>query len=467
MTPPPRRLREDCLAIQAAALEAVRPESLVPRRLTRSGGRLLLDGGDFDPPLDLEAAGRIVVVGGGKAAGGMAAAVARLLAGLPVSGLVSVPAGCTAPAGGIEVRATRPAGVNLPTRESVAATREMTGLLGRLGPADVALVLVSGGGSALVALPAPGVSLAEKIAVTEFLAQAGVGIRELNLVRQAASAVKAGGLARACGAGRLLVLVLSDVSGDPLGSIASGPCMPLESRADEPLAILERSGAVAAGVAPGLVRLLEEQRGREAAGSAAAGTTGASPSWVTPRGCRVEHVVIGSNATAVAAAAARARDLGYDAVARESRASESAEAVGRRLVAEGLALVAQSATGGRPRSVIEGGEATVIVPPGHGLGGRNQQTVLAAITAVRAPADWPAGLLVASIGTDGEDGPTDAAGGIADAAVVARIVTAGLDARAALGRCDAHPVLEAGGGLVRTGPTGTNVADLRLLLAEA
>ncbi len=108
----------------------------------------------------------------------------------------------------------------------------------------------------------------------------------------------------------------------------------------------------------------------------------------------------------------------------------------------------------------------MIVPASHGRGGRNQQTVLAAAAVVRSPADWPAGLLVASFGTDGEDGPTDAAGGIADAAVVAAIAAAGLDARSALGRCDAHPVLDAGGGLVRTGPTGTNVADLRLLLVR-
>jgi hydroxypyruvate reductase len=169
----------------------------------------------------------------------------------------------------------------------------------------------------------------------------------------------------------------------------------------------------------------------------------------------------------VAAAVARARDLGYDALARESRGGESAEAVGRRLVSEGLAIIARAAPGRPPWAVIEGGEATVVVPDRHGLGGRNQQTALAAITAVRSPADWPAGLLVASIGTDGEDGPTDAAGGIADATVVATVAAAGLDAGAALDRCDAHPLLAAVGGLVRTGPTGTNVADLRLLLVQA
>ena len=468
----PARLRADARTIASAAIEAVQPGALVPRRLARRGGRLALDGADFDPPLDVEAAGRIVVVGGGKASGGMAAAVSGVLAGLPVTGLVSVPEGCTAAAGGIEVRATRPAGRNLPTPASVAATREMIGLVGSLSPADLAIVVVSGGGSALMALPAPGITLEEKIAVTEFLARAGVGIRELNLVRQAASAVKAGGLARACGAGRLLVLVLSDVIGDPLESIASGPCMPIEPRATESLEVLRHCGAVAAGVAPGLVRSLEDRAAREAARGPEPGVA-AGPSWVTPRGCRVEHVVIGSNATAVAAAAARARDLGYETTARESRAAESADDVGRRLAAEGLALVARAAAGDRPRAVIEGGEATVFVPAAHGIGGRNQQTALAAVTALSSmeslptPAAWPAGLLVASIGTDGEDGPTDAAGGSVDATVVAAIAASGLDPRAAARRCDAHPILAAAGGLVRTGPTGTNVADLRLLLAEA
>jgi len=144
---------------------------------------------------------------------------------------------------------------------------------------------------------------------------------------------------------------------------------------------------------------------------------------------------------------------------------DPAEEVGQRLARRALERATEAARDGRPRAVIAGGEAVVRVPADHGVGGRNQQTVLAALAAVRGLAgDWPAGLVIASIGTDGEDGPTDAAGGVIDAAVAAAIDTVGLTT--ALTRCDAHPLLTEAGGLVRTGPTGTNVADVRIVLVR-
>lgn len=417
--------RGDTEAILHAAIDAVRPERLVPWRLARRGDHLLRDGRPFDPPVSL--GGRIVVVGGGKAAAGMAAAVERLLSAATadpgrLTGLVSVPAGCGLRLDRIETRETRPGGVNLPTPAAVAATAEMRSLLAGLGEGDLAIVLVSGGGSALIEEPRKGVSLEEIIARTRQLSDAGAGIREINALRLTLSRVKGGGLARACTAGRLVAVVLSDVIGDPLDLIASGPCMP-------------RSGA----------------EGGE---------------WTTPSGCRVSHVLLGTNATAVAAAAAAARGLGYDTTAREARdMPETADEVGRRLADEANALASLASRDGRPRAVIEGGEATVVVPADHGLGGRNQQTVLAAVAEWNPSARrWPAGLVIASIGTDGEDGPTEAAGGLADAEVVGRL--AATDIAAAITRCDAHSALAAAGGLVRTGPTGTNVADVRTILAR-
>jgi len=419
------RLRADAAAIRAAAIAAVAPEPLVARRLGVTGGRLAVEGAAF---VDLDAVERIVVVGAGKAAAGLAAGVIGVLgpqrlARHRVTGLVSVPAGCVLDAGPVDVRATRPAGMNLPTADVVAATREIVGLLAALGPRDLAIAVVTGGGSALLEAPREGVTLADVIAGTARLAAAGADIAALNAARRAWSAVKGGGLARACGAGRLLVLVLSDVIGDDLDVIASGPCMP--------------------GVPthpPGV--------------------------WTTPRGCRVEHVLLATNATAVEAAAGAARDLGYRVTARHaasgSDTQSAAEEIGRRLATEALA-----AAGSGPLAIIEGGEATVVVPADHGVGGRNQQTVLAAIDAVRGSGvAWPAGVLLASIGTDGEDGPTDAAGAVADAEVVAAITVAGSDVPRALARCAAYPLLAAAGGLVITGPTGTNVADVRLVLVS-
>jgi hydroxypyruvate reductase len=423
----------DAEAIWTAAIQAVQPERLAAQRLSLAGdGRLLCDGQPLSPPLQLDDVDQIVVVGAGKAAAGMAAAMERLLGteGLArhrMTGLVSVPAGCGRRLAAIEVRETRPAKANLPTPAVVQATREIMTTVSQLGPRDLAIAVITGGGSALLAAPRAGISLDEKIAVTRRLSESGADIATLNATRRGLSLVKGGGLAKACTAGNLLVLVLSDVIGDDLDVIASGPCMPPEP-----------------STPPG--------------------------TWTTPGGCHVRHVIVGDNGTAVAAAATAARQAGYSvvqSVADGGQQEASAEAVGARLATDAVELMAAARRDGRPRALIVGGEATVTVPADHGLGGRNQQTVLAAIDAVQQTgAAWPAGLIIASVGTDGEDGPTDAAGGCADAAVVAEIARLDLDVPRAIARCDAYPLLAAAGGLIRTGPTGTNVADIRIVLAR-
>jgi hydroxypyruvate reductase len=456
--------RADLTHVVEAAIAAVRPETLVPRRIECRGGGLLLDQAPFPEAVSL--GGRIVVVGGGKAAAGMAAAVEAVLApavaaGAEVHGLVSVPEGCGRRLKHVEVRETRPAGVNLPTPAAVAATAEMFGAVAALGPDDLAIVLVTGGGSALLEEPHEGVALADLIAITRAVAAAGADIRELNVVRQALSRVKAGGLARACRAGRLVALVLSDVIGDPLELIASGPCMPVSPDPAAALALLRRYAVVDA--VPEVTRALT----RAAATAPPRASAAACGAWTTPAGCRVSHVLLGSNATAVEAVAEAARPLGYDVTIRHALpTSETADSVGRRLAAEAAALHAAAVRDGRARAVIEGGEAVVAVPRDHGVGGRNQQTVVAAAARWReAGGAWPQGLVIASVGTDGEDGPTDAAGGIVDAEAAARLGSDEALARA-LARCDAYPALAAADGLIRTGPTGTNVADVRIVLAK-
>ena len=465
MVPHPSR-RAEIARIWQAAIESVRPQRL-----------LAAAAGDLLGPLP---EGRIAVVGAGKAAAGMAAGVEGFLAarGFPrdrLSGLVSVPEGCVGSSGAIEVRHTRPAGANLPTARVVAATGAMLAILARLGPDDLGVALVTGGGSELLAQPRDGIELDDKIALARFLAARGAGITEINTVRRAASAVKAGGLARACRAGRLVVLVLSDVIGDPLDLIASGPCMPSPPDPGAALDVLDRYGAVTAGIAPGLVGLLRHDLAMATIPRPFAVT---GPTWETPAGCRVSHRIVGNNDTAVDAAADAARSLGYEVVRRHADPSAPAllcraESVGRRLAAEGMDLANRSARDGRPRAIIEGGEATVEVPDDHGTGGRNQQTVIAAVEetlgsqgVMHNGSRWPERMLIASIGTDGEDGPTDAAGGVVDAAVARHLATDPAALRRALFRCDAGPLLESAGGLVRTGPTGTNVADVRIVLAR-
>jgi len=456
--------RADLAHVVEAAIAAVRPETLVPRRIACHGGELLLDQEAFPEAVSL--GGRIVVIGGGKAAAGMAAAVEAVLAsaiasGTEMHGLVSVPEGCGRTLRRVEVRETRPAGVNLPTPTAVAATAEMRDAVARLGPDDLAIVLVTGGGSALLEEPCEGVALADLITVTRVVAAAGADIRELNVVRQALSRVKAGGLARSCNAGRLVALVLSDVIGDPLDLIASGPCMPVSPDPAAALAILRRRAVLDA--VPEVTRYLD----RAAAQASPRESATARSAWTTPAGCRVSHVLLGSNATAVEAAAEAARGLGYDVTTRlATPASESADSVGRRFAVEAAELCAALGRDGRPRAVIEGGEAVVAVPRDHGIGGRNQQTVVAAAARWRQTGgDWPRGLVIASVGTDGEDGPTDAAGGLVDAGVADRLGSDEALVRA-LGRCDAYPALAAADGLILTGPTGTNVADVRIVLAR-
>ncbi len=464
--------RDDIGAILTAALRAINPESLVAGRCAIVQGALLLAGQPLNTPLRVDGRGRIVIVGGGKAAAGMAAGLVDVLlrGGVGesrIQGIVSVPQGSGRLVPGVDVRETRPATQNVPTLAAEAATREMLALVGSLEADDVVIAVISGGGSALLAAPRAGVPLEEKIALARFLASAGAPITDINAVRQAASDVKGGGLARACSAGRMLVLVLSDVIGDPLEAIASGPCMPVAADAALALALLERYGAVAAGIAPRLVALLGETGSRSPIRSEQPERLPPG-SWVPPRGCRVEHVLVGSNVTAVDAAAVAARRLGYDVTVRHAHpdTSETADEVGRRLAHEGLALRAAAAGDGRPRALVEGGEAVVCLPADHGQGGRNQQTIVAALAAILgAGCEWPRGLALTSIGTDGEDGPTDAAGGIADALVAQRITAGGFDATHAAARCDARSLLEAVDGLVMTGPTGTNVADLRVILA--
>jgi hydroxypyruvate reductase len=429
-------IRTDAEAIWTAAMRAVQPERLVADRLSLESAERMVchDGQPLAHTLQLEHIDRIVVVGAGKAAAGLAAGIEQLLgpeglASHRVKGLVSVPAGCGRNLSAVEVRETRPATANLPTPAVVETTHEILTMVADLGPRDLVIAVITGGGSALLAAPKEGISLAEKIAVTRRLSESGADIATLNAARRTMSLVKGGGLARACTAGHLLVLVLSDVIGDDLDVIASGPCMPSVPHAADGI-------------------------------------------WTTPTGCRVQHIIVGKNETAMAAARSEARQRGYDVqdhplAAAGIAAVNTAEAVGRRLAAAGIFLQAATAHDGRPRALISGGEATVSLPADHGVGGRNQQTVLAAIDSFqRERMPWPAGLLIASVGTDGEDGPTDAAGGSADAAVVAAITTLGLDARQALARCDAYPLLDAAGGLIRTGPTGTNVADIRIVLAR-
>jgi hydroxypyruvate reductase len=449
---PAAELRADALAIWQAAVAAVDSERLVRRQLSVDGHWLHV--GEDAEPVDLDSIERIVVVGAGKAGAGMAAGVEEALGpqvmeAKRLAGWVNVPADWVRPLARIHLHAARPAGVNEPTAEGVAGAEEVLRLVGGLAADDLCLCLISGGGSALLPAPAAGITLADKLAVTRHLSAAGANIQELNAVRKQLSRIKGGGLAGACRAGRLVTLVISDVPGDPLDVIASGPTVADSSTPAEALAVLEKYSARAAGISE-----------RVFAALAAPGPK--APVAAEGPGCQVANLIIGNNATAVDAAGMEAERRGYrHALCSATSPEGAAEDVGRRLAE--MALQMRGKPG--PNCLITGGEPVVkLVEPGRrGLGGRNQQLVLAA--AVRLWAEPLDGLALLSGGTDGEDGPTDAAGAVFDTQVRQQAQALGLDPADFLDRNDAYHFFESLEGLIKTGPTHTNVGDVRVVLA--
>jgi hydroxypyruvate reductase len=456
MNPTKVDLRADALAIWHAGVAAVGSERLVRENVRVEGNWLSIG----DERVSLSQVRRIAVVGAGKAGAGMAAGLEgalgpRILAEKQVAGWLNVPADCVRPLANIHLHAARPAGVNEPTAEGVAGSEKILELAGSLGPDDLCLCLLSGGGSALLPAPVAGVSLADKQALTRHLSAAGANIRELNTVRKQLSRIKGGGLARACRAGRLVTLVISDVLGDPLDVIGSGPTVPDTATAADALAILERFHARQSGASPAVFDYL--------AAKAAANVPPARPS------CQVTNRVIGNNALAVDAAGMEAERLGYShAMDAATELEGAAEDVGVHLARMAREMLSRPG----PNCLITGGEPTVKLAPAaiRGKGGRNQQLVLAALVEMRnAECEMRNGgeeVALLSGGTDGEDGPTDAAGAILDPGLFARLAASNLDPADFLRRNDAYHFFEPLGGLIKTGPTHTNVCDVRVVLVS-
>jgi hydroxypyruvate reductase len=446
--PTPDKLRADALAIWRAAVEAVRSDRLVRDNVRVSGDTLEIAG----ESIALKPGGRIIVVGAGKAGAGMAAGLeealgAELASQHQLTGWINVPADCVRRLEHIHLHAARPAGVNEPTPEGAAGSQKIMELVFSAQQDDLVIALISGGGSALLPLPIEGITLADKLAVTRFLSAAGAPIDELNTVRKQLSQIKGGGLARASNATRLVTLIISDVLGDPLDIIASGPTVEDPSRPADAVQILAKYQAREAGISERVFTALaaREQKHRDA-----------------PR-CRLSNHIIGNNAVAVDAAARAAEKLGYRVQSESAAASEgAAEPIGVKLAERALAARDEPSAA----CFISGGEPTVklIEADIRGRGGRNQQLVLAAVQ--RLWSEDSSGMILLSGGTDGEDGPTDAAGAIADNALIAEARGRSLDPQTYLDRNDAYNFFEPLGGLIKTGPTHTNVCDVRVVLVE-
>ncbi len=439
-----QRARELTGALLRAALRAVDPEAAV-RRVLRFDGSTLQVGEERIP---LAPGARVVVLGGGKAAAAMAAGVEAVL-GDRVSGLVNVKDAHLAPTRRVALHeASHP----VPDARGAAGVERMEALLRGLGPDDLVLALISGGGSALLAAPAEGISLADKQAVTHLLLRAGATIGEINTVRRHLSRLKGGQLARLAQPARLVTLILSDVVGSPLDVIASGPTVPDPSTYADALRILDHYHLTEA-VPEAVLRRLR-------AGSA--GELPETPKPGDPVFAQTVTLVLADVAMAAQAALDAATGLGLNAAILTTWLEGEAREVGRVCAAIARELAQRQRPLTPPACLILGGETTVTVR-GHGRGGRCQELALAAGLAL-AGVD---GAAVAAVGTDGTDGPTDAAGAIADGSTVARARAVGLDPVAALRANDSHPFFARLGDLVVTGPTNTNVNDLVFIFAFA
>ncbi|MCG8584520.1 MAG: DUF4147 domain-containing protein, partial [Pirellulales bacterium] len=412
------QLEEDALAIWQAGVDAVRGERLVSQVVRVEGSTLWV----ADEPIELDDVGRIVVVGAGKAGADMAVGIEQslgkeILAEKQVTGWLNVPDGCQRPTTNITLHAARPAGVNEPTLAGVQGTRNILELVESLSSDDLCIALISGGGSALLPAPIDGVSLEDKLAVTRHLSGSGANIQQLNTVRKHLSRIKGGGLARSCRGGRLIALIISDVTGDPLDIIASGPTVQDASTAADALAVLEQFK-----VDPAL-------RDRLAAAISRTSRTD-QPT------CSVSNHIIGNNAVAVDAAGLEAERRGYSFSMSSAREPEGlAEDIGRHLA--DMAIRMRDSAG--PDCLITGGEPVVELADSaiRGRGGRNQQLVLAALERL-AEENADEGIVLASGGTDGEDGPTDAAGAFLRPGMLAAARQKELDPADFLSRNDAY-----------------------------
>lgn len=410
-----------------AALVAADPEAAVRAHLVRDGRTLTVGG------RRVEVRGRLVVLAVGKAAVGMARGAEAVCGDLIVVGLAITKDGHADGAALLRLptlEATHP----VPDARGEAATRRALALVGGLSVDDVLLALISGGGSALLEAPRPPVTLAELGQVTDLLLRAGAPIDDLNAVRTPLSLVKGGGLRRVAGGAAVITLILSDVLGNDPRVIASGPTVAGDADPDRARRLLDRYG-LGERVPPSVSAAL------------------AAPVVTTDSGATTNDLiaVVGDNAGAVAAAEAAAKAAGMRAaVIWRERTGEAAD-LGRAWVAACRAAPPEIDV------LLGGGEATVTVR-GGGIGGRNTEFALAAALGL-AESDEPR-WVIASLATDGQDGPTGVAGAIADGGTIARSRAAGVDPVAALAENDSRRVFEAAGGLVRPGPTGTNVNDL-------
>ncbi len=435
--------REDMMTVLAAALKAVDPAQAVRNCVRREGARLIVG----EHAYDLDALKRILVVGAGKASGPMAQALEEILGEWLEGGVVNVKEGYAVPTQRIElIEAAHP----VPDENGLRGTERILQLAADASEDDLVFCLISGGGSALMELPAGGITLDDLQQLTDQLLRSGATINEVNTIRKHISQVKGGGLARAAAPATLIALILSDVVGNPLDFIASGPTVPDTTTFQDAWSLLRKFD-------------LEDSIPQRVRAQLERGLNQSIPE--TPKEGdtifgRTTSVLVGSNEIAARAALDAAKKLEYNAILVTTWVEGEAREVAKVMAGVAKGLIRHHSPLPPPACVIFGGETTVTVR-GEGKGGRSQEMALAASLALDGWED----VAVMAVGTDGTDGPTDAAGGIADGAVIARARALNLDPLAYLDSNDSYHFLEQTDALLVTGPTNTNVNDLVFVYA--
>ena len=431
------------LAIWSAAVTAADPAMLVMQQFVKEYDQLV--------PL-LDSASRILVVGAGKASGAMAHGLERVFENREhLIGIVNVPDGTTAITDRIRLNPARPAGSNHPTEAGVRGAEEMLALLQSAGPNDVAFCLISGGGSALLPAPAVGITLEDKQQITKWLHASGATINEMNAVRKHVSRIKGGRLAEAFRGKFLISFIISDVVGDPLDVIASGPTVIDPTTYADAIGVLTRYDLLAR--TPAAIRTHLQR-----------GVRGDIPETLKVLPETVRNVLIGSNTQSLDAASQEATRRGYTVV----DLGPFIEGETREVAVVVAGTVRNIRSRGKPvpppACILIGGETTVTLNANPGKGGRNQEFALAMLAFLGT--EGMRGVTVLSAGTDGEDGPTDAAGAIATYDILQAAERQGFSLTKHLDTHDAYPLFAATGGLIRSGLTGTNVTDVRVILVS-
>lgn len=434
--------RQDAKDIFQAGLRAVSPGEAIKGFCRLDGENLRVDGRDYD----LNLFTKIFVLGFGKAGASMAKAIEEILGERISAGIITVKYGHLEKLKTIKIQE---AGHPVPDQNGHVGAQEIYNLASSADSETLVICLISGGGSALMPYPVNEVTLEEKQETTKVLLACGADIHEINSVRKHLSVIKGGGLAKAAYPATLITLILSDVVGDDLDSIASGPCVPDPKTFGDCSAIFAKY-AIESGIPSTVLRYIE---------AGLAGTVPETPKSGQEFFKKTQNVIVARNFNALLQAKEKADELGYNTLLLSSMIEGETRDVAVNHMAIGSEIELHGYPIEKPACMISGGETTVTIK-GTGKGGRNQEFVLAAALRMKGVENC----VVLSAGTDGSDGPTDAAGAIADSSTLDRAALKGLDAHQYLENNDSYHFFDQLGDLYKTGPTNTNVMDLRILI---